>query len=76
MSKYFLSIAACGILLFCGQARAEMVAAWTFDSDFTADAGGAAFDLTANNGATAGEPGGKFGNAANFERATPATWPS
>ena len=69
MSKYFLSIAACGILLSCGQARAEMVAAWTFDSDFTADAGGAAFDLTANNGATAGESGGKFGNAANFERA-------
>jgi hypothetical protein len=45
-----------------------LVASWSFDSDFTADNGGSAFDLTAVNGATAGESGGVFGGAAKFER--------
>jgi hypothetical protein len=63
-------LAVCGILFSSGQARAAVVAAWTFDNDFTADVGGAAFDLTAVNGATAGAPGGVFGNAASFSRAS------
>ena len=64
-----ITLVAVIVTMLSTQARAGLVAAWTFDSDFTADVGGAAFDLTAHNGATAGEPGGKFGNAANFERA-------
>ena len=50
------------------EGRAELVAAWTFDDDFTASFGGINFDLTSVNGATAGDAGGKFGNAATFER--------
>lgn len=45
-----------------------IVAYWSFDSDFTADNGGAAFDFTAVNGATAGVSGGKFGGASSFTR--------
>ena len=48
--------------------RVGIVAAWTFERDFTADVGGAAYDLTAVGGATAGEPGGRFGFAARFDR--------
>ena len=54
--------------LLCLPAHAGLVSYWSFDEDFSADAGGA-FDLTAVNGATAGDAGGKFGNAATFERA-------
>jgi len=54
--------------LFCSLAQAGLVTYWSFDSDFAADAGGAAFDLTSFNGATAGDAGGAFGNAATFER--------
>ena len=61
---------AVGGILLSGQASAAVVAAWTFDNDFTADVGGAAFDLTAANGASAGAPGGVFGNAASFSRAS------
>lgn len=68
MTKNFLGIVAFAILLSSGQAQAELVAAWTFDNDFTAGAGGAAFDFTAVNGASAGVAGGKFGNAASFSR--------
>lgn len=49
--------------------QAAIVSYWSFDSDFTADVGGSAYDLTAVNGATAGDAGGQFGNAATFERA-------
>ncbi|MCH8047034.1 MAG: LamG domain-containing protein [Planctomycetes bacterium] len=70
MTKYFLGIVAFAILLSSGQAQAGLVAAWTFDNDFTAGAGGAAFDFTAVNGASAGVAGGKFGNAASFSRAS------
>jgi alkaline phosphatase D len=67
--KMLLSACTAAIaMFFCSQVQAGLVAAWTFDSDFTADAGGSAFDLTAVNGATAAEAGGKFGNAAKFER--------
>ncbi len=53
-------------------ANAAITAYWSFDSDFTADVGGSGFNLTANgddsNLATAGDSGGKFGNAATFDR--------
>ncbi|MDB2673697.1 LamG domain-containing protein [Akkermansiaceae bacterium] len=49
--------------------QATLVAHWTFDSDFTADAGGSNYDLTPENGATAGDVAGQFGNAADFDRA-------
>jgi alkaline phosphatase D len=48
--------------------QASLVSYWSFDTDFTADAGGSAFDLTAVNGASAGVAGGKFGNAGSFSR--------
>ena len=54
--------------VFCGQAQAGLTAYWSFDNDFSADLGGSAFDLTAVNGATAGDAGGAFGNAATFQR--------
>lgn len=56
-------------LCLATSANAAMISYWSFNSDFTADAGGTAFDLTATNGASAGDAGGKFGNAATFERA-------
>ena len=64
-----MSIAVLGTLLSSGQASAGVVAAWTFDNDFSADAGGAAFDLTAVNSASSGGVPGRFGNAASFARA-------
>lgn len=53
--------------LMASPGRADLVASWTFDNDFIADYGG--LFLVPFNGATAGDPGGKFGNAATFERA-------
>ncbi|QDU55045.1 LamG domain-containing protein [Aeoliella mucimassa] len=57
------------IASLCVPAQAGVVAYYSFDHDFTATAGGAGYDLTPMNGATAGDAGGKFGNAATFERA-------
>jgi alkaline phosphatase D len=57
------------VVAHSGQSRAGLVAYWSFDTDFTADDGGTAFDLMAVNGATAGDAGGQFGNAASFQRA-------
>ena len=57
------------IAMVSARATADLTAYWSFDNDFTADAGGSAFDLTSFNGATAGDPDGRFGNAARFERA-------
>ena len=67
--KKQLSITALAALSLSASAGAATVAHWSFDTDFTADTGGAAYDLTAANGATAGDAGGQFGNAATFERA-------
>lgn len=63
-------IPALAVALMTLPAHAALVAHWTFDTDFTATAGGSAFDLTAVNGATAGTATGQFGQAANFTRAT------
>ncbi|XAL98041.1 PEP-CTERM sorting domain-containing protein [Phycisphaeraceae bacterium D3-23] len=63
------SLLTAGLMAVGTSASAALVAHWSFDSDFTADTGGSAFDLTAVNGATAGDAGGQFGNAATFERA-------
>jgi hypothetical protein len=72
LTTVILNTVACAVLfsLSCGRASAELVTVWTFDNDFTADVGGAAFDLTPVNGASAGAAGGKFGNAASFARAS------
>ncbi|MGI9455477.1 MAG: LamG-like jellyroll fold domain-containing protein [Aeoliella sp.] len=67
MKTFVLSSIVFVLAMFCGQAQAFLVSYWSFDTDFTADEGGSGFDLTAVNGATAGDPGGKFGNAASFE---------
>jgi hypothetical protein len=58
------------LLASLATAHGALVAHWSFDSDFTADNGGSAFDLTAVNGAAAGSSTGKFGNAASFTRAS------
>ncbi|WP_425400143.1 LamG-like jellyroll fold domain-containing protein [Aeoliella sp.] len=59
----------CVIAMFCIPTHAELVTYYSFDNDFTADVGGVAYDLTSVNGSTAGDTGGRFGNAATFERA-------
>ena len=71
-SKQILIGLVCMVFLWTNIASASLlngiVAYWSFDSDFTADNGGAAFDFTAVNGATAGVSDGKFGGASSFTR--------
>ncbi len=57
-----------GIGVVSQSAQADLVANWTFDSGFTATTGGATYDGVQNNGATI-DAGGKFGGAANFDKA-------
>ncbi|MFT6864734.1 MAG: alkaline phosphatase D [Akkermansiaceae bacterium] len=56
-------------LAYIPASHGAIVSYWSFDTDFTSDLGGPAFDLTPSGGATAGDPGGRFGNAASFDRA-------
>jgi hypothetical protein len=58
------------VAVVSGHAHAGLVAYWSFDNDFAADAGGSDFDLSPVNGATAGTAGGIFGSAASFSRAS------
>lgn len=62
------SLVVAGLFAGAQTAQASLVAHWSFDSNFDANTGGAAFNLTGVNGATAGDAGGMFGNAATFDR--------
>ncbi len=66
-SKLMLAVGTTLALTAGQSADAALIAQWSFDSDFTADVGGASYDGTSTNGATI-VAGGKSGSAASFDK--------